>query len=878
LKALSNLLKWLNITVKISVMDSLTPMLRQYHEIKAKNQNAILFFRLGDFYEMFMEDAKKACGILDVVLTSRDAGKAGRIPMCGIPFHAADTYIAKLIKAGLKVAICEQVEDPALAKGLVKRDVIKVITSGTYIDDASFETRYLIALSFKDKKYGIAFTDTASGTIQSNEYPSAQRLIETISKIPAYECVFPAQDEEQVRTLFKDPLLRSKNIVLSPFEDWCFNSDIAKKALQEHLSTHNLAGFGIEDMAASISASGALLEYLKQMHHQPVRHIHKISLYADADHCFISPAACIGLELENLMQTIDHTQTSMGKRKLKDWIYHPLKAVDGIVERQNAISLLKNSASAHDSLGTALRGIPDIEKCISRISCGSGSARDLSALRAALNKQPEFISVLKELSKQNSLFHVEDIPCLRDLLTRAVNPEIPLSHSEGKIINRGYHAELDSLRDMQENGKNWLKTLQEREIKRTGINSLKIGYTSVFGYYIEISKANVDKAPADYIRKQTLTNGERYITPELKEYEDKILTAEENIFRIERQLVDDIFRVILDNAAQLHVLSGNLATLDVLYSLSALASLPGYILPHVNDGMIIDIKDGRHPVVEKSILEPFIPNDTLLDTEQNHLIILTGPNMAGKSTYIRQTAILVIMAQMGSFIPAASASMGIVDKIFTRIGAHDDITRGQSTFMVEMSETADILNNLSPRSLVILDEVGRGTSTFDGLSLAWAISEHLGQQKVRTLFATHFHELTALAEEFPGVKNYNVSVKEWNDEVVFLHKIVPGGTDDSYGIYVAKLAGIPADVVKRSQKILSRLELNNNLQEKIRNRLPQDDQLSMFADANEALLKDIREELSSMNLDTITPIQALNKLQKLKEKLEDNGSRPHSPS
>jgi len=852
-------------------MDTLTPMLKQYQEIKAKNQNAILFFRLGDFYEMFMEDAKKACGILDVVLTSRDAGKAGRIPMCGIPFHAADTYIAKLIKAGLKVAICEQVEDPALAKGLVRRDVIKVITSGTYIDDSSFETRYLIALSFKGKKYAIAFTDTASGTIQTNEYPVIECLVDVISRIPALECIFPSQDEERVRQIFKGQLLRSRNIALSPFEDWCFNTDIARKSLQEHLHTHNLAGFGIEDMPSAISACGALLEYLKQMHHQPVRHIHRISLYADADHCFISPAACLGLELDGLMQAIDHTRTSMGKRRLKDWIYHPLKSVDRIVERQKAVTLLKDNPRARDALETALRGIPDLEKCISRISCGSGSARDLAALRATLNKQPEFAAALKDLSAENPLFRVEDLPGLRDLLTRAINPDIPLSHPEGKIINKGYHDELDSLRDMQENGRNWLKNLQEREIRRTGINSLKIGYTSVFGYYIEISKANVDRAPADYIRKQTLTNGERYITPELKEYEDKILTAEEKILKIEKQLIEEIFRAILDNAAQLHALSADLARLDVLFSLSVLAALPGYVRPDVNDGMVIDNKDGRHPVVEKSIVDPFIPNDTLLDADGNHLVILTGPNMAGKSTYIRQSAVLVIMAQMGSFIPAAGASVGLVDKIFTRIGAHDDISRGQSTFMVEMSETAGILNNLSSRSLVILDEIGRGTSTFDGLSLAWAISEYLARQKVRTLFATHFHELTALAEEFPGVKNYNVSVKEWNDEIVFLHKIVPGGTDDSYGIYVAKLAGIPLEVVRRSEKILTRLELNNNLQEKIRNRLPQDDQLSLFAEADEELLNDIKKELAGTDLDKITPLQALNKLQKLKEKLQNNG-------
>ncbi len=845
-------------------------MLKQYQDIKAQHQNAILFFRLGDFYEMFMEDARKACRVLDVVLTSRDAGKAGRIPMCGIPYHAADTYIAKLVKAGMKVAICEQVEDPQTAKGLVKRDVIKVITSGTYIDEVSFESRYLIALSFRDKKAGIAFTDTASGVIRSNEYPIGANLSEVISKIPAYECVYPACDQARVQELFKDTLLLAKNIVLSPFEDWCFNTDIGQKTLLEHFGVRNLAGFGIDEMPAAISASGALLEYLKQMHHQPVRHIHKISLYTDAAHCYISPAAVRGLELESLMQSIDHTLTAMGKRMLKDWIYHPLKSVDAINERQNAVSALKTSGSTHQELDKSLRNIPDIEKSISRISCGSGSSRDLSALRLALNIQPDLAGILRELSGQNRLFAIEDIPGLRELLTKAVSADIPLSHPEGKIINQGYHKELDALRDMQENGRLWLKNLQEREIRRTGINSLKIGYTSVFGYYIEISKTNIERAPQDYIRKQTLANGERYITPELKDYEEKILNAEDRILKIEKELVAQIFNIVLDHAAGLHEFASSIARLDALSSLAALASMPGYVLPGVNDGTEITIIDGRHPVVERSLGGNFIANDTQLDDNLNHLIILTGPNMAGKSTFIRQTAILVIMAQMGSYIPASSAQIGLVDKIFTRIGAHDDITRGQSTFMVEMSETAGILNNLSARSLVVLDEIGRGTSTFDGLSLAWAISEFLAKQKVRTLFATHFHELTALAEEFPGVKNFNVSVKEWNDEVIFLHKIVAGGTDDSYGIYVAKLAGIPPEVVKRSEKILTRLELNSNLREKIRNRIPKDDQLSLFSPADSGLLGELKKEIADADLDKLTPLQALNKLQKIKERIKEN--------
>lgn len=851
-------------------MDNITPMLNQYQQIKQQYQNCILFFRLGDFYEMFMDDARNACGILDVVLTSRDAGKAGRIPMCGIPYHAADTYISKLIKAGLKVAICEQVEDPALAKGIVKREVIRVITSGTYIDESSFESRYLIALSFKNKKIAVAFTDTSSGQIQTNEYAEPEKLIEVIAKIPAYEYVFPLAEEKVVREIFKNPLLRSKTIVFSPFEDWCFNTDIAKKSLLEHFHTHNLRGFGIEEMEAAVSASGALLEYLKQMHHQPMRHIDRLSLYADNDFVFISPAACVGLELEGLMQTIDHTLTSLGKRKLKDWIYHPLKSAQEILKRQNAVILLRDNPQIQQELGKLLHNISDIEKSISRISCGTSQARDISALRSTLLRQPEIQRTVTSLAKENQLFHLEDLPQLRELLTKAISPDIPLSHPEGKIINRGYNQELDSLRDIQEKGSNWLKNLQLQEIKHTGINSLKIGFNQVFGYYIEISKANLARVPPEYIRKQTLANAERFITPELKEFEEKILTAEEKIIELEKQLLEEIHKIILDNSPALHIFSAQLATLDALYSLTILSLKHGYVAPQITEDKEINIKDGRHPVVEQSISEPFIPNDTFLDCSLSHLIILTGPNMSGKSTYIRQTAILVIMAQIGSYIPASSASIGVVDKIFTRIGAHDEITKGQSTFMVEMSETAGILNNLSERSLVVLDEIGRGTSTFDGLSLAWAISEYLAKTKARTLFATHFHELTALAEEFPGVKNYNVAVKEWADEVIFLHKIVAGGTDDSYGIYVAKLAGIPSEVVKRSQQILTKLEISGNLQEKIRNRIPPEDQLSLFSDTNNARLEEIKKEIKNLDLNSLTPLEAFNKLQKFKEKLKEN--------
>lgn len=853
-------------------------MLRQYQEIKSKYSNCILFFRLGDFYEMFGDDARQASAILDVVLTSRDAGKSGRIPMCGIPYHSAETYIAKLIKSGLKVAICEQIEDPALAKGIVKREVTRVITSGTYIDEHNPDSRSLIALRFEDKKFAIAFTDTASGIIQTNEYSNPSAIAEIISRLSIYECVFPQNQESRIREIFKAPLISAKDITLSPFEDWCFNTQLCKKSLQDHFQTHNLRGFGIEGMELCVSVSGALLEYLKQIHKQPLRHLYKISLYTDDEYAFISPAACYGLELESLFQTIDYSLTSLGRRKLKHWLYHPLKSKEKIIQRRQAVKILRENPRIHKELGKLLQNIPDVEKSLSRVSCATASAKDLLALRFSLLEQPAIQEILTEASKENPLFHLEDIPQLRELLTRAINPDLSLSHPEGNIINRGYNRGLDSLKDIRENAKEWLKKLQEQEIKRSGINSLKIGYNHVFGYYIEISRANLNRVPGEYIRKQTLANAERYITPALKEFEEEILAAEGKILQIERGLINDIFGKILDYSRQIEELSSAIAVLDSLYSLCSLSLNNGYIAAEITEDFVIEIKDGRHPVVEKTLSQSFIANDTLLDTSENNLIIITGPNMAGKSTYIRQCAILVIMSQMGSYIPASSARIGIADKIFTRIGARDEISKGQSTFMVEMSETAEIINNLSPRSLVVLDEIGRGTSTFDGLSLAWALSEFLAEKKARTLFATHFHELTALAEEFSGIKNYNVAVKEWNNQIIFLHKIVPGGTDDSYGIYVAQLAGIPKEIIKKAQHILCRLELSSGLGESIRGDIHQEKQLRLFNNNNNAFYDGIISRISDLDLNSLTPLEALNKLQQLQEKIKENEQSPYTAS
>jgi len=850
-------------------MESTTPMLRQYQSIKSNHKDSILFYRLGDFYEMFYDDAKTASSILDLVLTSRDAGKSGKVPMCGIPYHAADSYIARLIKTGQKVAICEQVEDPAQAKGLVKRDVTRIITTGTFIDDSSHEPRYLLCVNINKRHCAIAFCDPTGGTIQTNQYTDINKVINTISKLPIYECIFPSSEEEKIKEVFSHPLLRTKKISLSPYEDWAFNYDIANKGLCEHFQTQNLKGFGIDDVPIAVSSAGALLEYLRQMNRQPCRHIDKISLYTDADSVFISPAAVVGLEIEELIETIDNTLTPLGRRMLRDWVYHPLKSIDAIKQRQDGITFLKDNPKIQQEIVISLRNIPDVEKNLSRLSYGYVSAKDILALRNTLARLPEIQRATTPLVQKNSLFKVNDIPELRELLEGAVNPEVPLSHPDGKLIKKGYDSALDSLKDIQLNGNQWLKNLQQEEITKTRINSLKIGFNKVFGYYIEVSNANLRLVPADYIRKQTLVNAERYITPGLKEFEEKMLTAESEILRIEEKLLRDIQKSILDNSTSIHVLSSQIATIDSLYSLCQIAKTPGYIAPEINEGSEITIKDGRHPVVERYTTEQFVPNDTLLDCENNHLLIITGPNMAGKSTYIRQCAILVIMAQIGSYIPTSSARIGIVDKIFTRIGARDDIAKGQSTFMVEMSEAADILNNLTSQSLIILDEVGRGTSTYDGLSLAWAIAEYLQNKKTRTLFATHFHELTALAEDHPGVRNYNVAVKEWKEEIVFLHKIVAGGCDDSYGIYVAKIAGVPKEIIARGKKILTRLEIQGNLQDKIRSHKQGEVQLTLFSPQQDPATQEIKGEIDRLDIDSLTPIEALNKIQEWKAKFKE---------
>ncbi len=843
-------------------------MIKQYHDIKARHKDAILFFRLGDFYEMFFEDAAQASSILDLVLTSRGSDASGKIPMCGVPYHSSDNYIAKLIKAGKKVAICEQIEDPALAQGIVKRDVIRIISAGTYLDEA-IDSRYILAINRGQlPMMGVAFIDNSGGTIFANEL-SLHQTIELLAKLPIFECLYPESQEEAIKDLFSHPLVKMRAIALSPLGDWTFNPDMAKKGLCDHLSTQSLKGFGVDDLPQAIGSAGALLEYLKNMNKTSLKHIDKIALYAQDDHVFISPAAHYGLELESLLATIDLTSTPMGRRALRYWLYHPLKDVAAIQLRQEAAkelaaqslsTVIPAKAGIHNTLGQCLKNLPDLQKALSRLSCGCGSIKDILNIRQGLLRIPLIAETLAGSS--NPLLKIQDLVPLRELLTKTINPDVPLAKPEGKMIQPGIDGALDELKNILENGRQWLAQYQAQEIKKTGISSLKVGFNNVFGFYIEISRTKQNSVPGSYVRKQTLVNGERFITQELKEYEEKFLTAQDKILNIEKRILGQIEAAILAEVARLHDVCHQLATVDCCFALAQLAAWPNYIFPEVNTSTTLDIKDGRHPVVEKTVTDNFIANDTLLDTDENRLIILTGPNMAGKSTYIRQSAILVIMAQMGAPIPAASASIGLVDKIFTRIGAHDDIAKGQSTFMVEMTEAADILNNLTPRSLVILDEIGRGTSTSDGLSLAWALAEHMHAQSVRTLFATHFHELTALANQFKGIKNYNVAVREWKDKIIFMHKIVAGGSDDSYGIYVAKLAGIPESVINRSKEILSELEIGtpNPYAKK-------DKQLNLFVPSAQPQMDEIRAVLEEIDINTLTPMEALKKLDELKRKL-----------
>ncbi|MCI0745216.1 MAG: DNA mismatch repair protein MutS [Verrucomicrobia subdivision 3 bacterium] len=815
----------------------LTPMMAQYRRIKGElPRNALLLFRLGDFYEMFFEDAQIGAQILNVALTKR-----GVIPMCGIPFHAAQAYIGKLLRAGRKVAICEQLEE-ARPGHLVKREVTQILSPGTHFDErmlAAERNNFLAAVCTLDRRFGLAVVDLTTGRFQTAELESETGLLTELERLRPAEIIYPTESAALSN------LLRAGAAILSGYDDWVFAAETAQFTLREHFKVATLDGFGLKNRVAAIGAAGAVLHYLTQNLRRSVEHLTTLSFYQPADFLVLDTTTLRHLEIleplhrdaprqATLYGALNRTSTPMGARRLRDWLSQPLCDAPSIERRQGAVQMFLANGAALDALRPQLAQVRDLERTIGRLSIGSGNARDLVSLRLGLEQIPALKTTLTRMLSQEpdnppetlneEVFKPnerrDDRELLReleaqlrplreivDLIARAIVDDPPLALKEGGMIREGFDSGLDEVRSGMRDGKDWIARLQQQEIEKTGIPSLKVRFNSVFGYYIEVTKANLDKVPAHYVRKQTIANGERFITPDLKEMEGKILGAEERSTKLEYELFLRVREEVLGALKPIQETAAALAEIDVLAAFAETARLYGYCRPRITEDGALVIRDGRHPVLEQTLVEErFVPNDVQLDGNVQ-IALITGPNMAGKSTFIRQVALLALLAHTGSFVPAAEAHIGLLDRIFTRIGASDDLARGQSTFMVEMSETANILNNATPRSLVILDEIGRGTSTFDGLSLAWAILEHLHNQVgAKTLFATHYHELTELAGRLPRLKNFNVAVREWSDQIVFLRKIVEGGTDKSYGIQVARLAGVPRPVVERAKLILRNLE------------------------------------------------------------------------
>lgn len=809
--------------------ESLTPLMKQYHLIKKDYQEEILFFRLGDFYEMFGEDAIKASPILEVVLTKRQ-----NIPMCGVPCHSANTYISKLLKRGLKVAICEQMEEPTPGKRIIRREVVRLITPGTLLEENLLDTKknnFLLCLFCENNThFGLAYTDISTGDFYATEYTDDERLTKTaveFNRINPAEVVLPERLKQSSNIIKIFP----KNIPVNFVDDWNFSSEIAKEKLAQAFKVDILRTFHLDDKGYMISACSGLLSYLEKTQKITGKILLKPLLYYSLDEfMFLDDTAIRNLELvegifthtkeNSLLEVLDYTVTSMGARLLRQWLIKPLTNVNNIQNRLSMVRLFVNEGLLRRSLRDMFKSISDLERIISRLSSGIATPRDLIMLKESLKVIPKikaaYVNELVEIDLLKSkLSNLPDVSNIVELISQAITDEPPIDIRKGNVIKQGYNPQLDELRNISHQSKHTLSQIEQRERQRTGINSLKVGYTSVFGYYIEVTKANLHLVPPHYIRRQTLANAERFTTPELKEYEDKILAAEEKITHLEEELLLELRKTILNYTEQLHIIANTIAELDVYLSFAECAIKNNYCEPVIDTQYTIEIEAGRHPVVEKKLSgKAFVPNDTYLDGLENQIIILTGPNMAGKSTYLRQVALITILSQIGSFVPAKKAHIGIVDRIFTRIGATDSLSTGESTFMIEMRETADILYNSTSRSLVILDEVGRGTSTYDGISIAWATVEYLVRKdKVtpsspgpKVLFATHFFELTELADIFPGIKNFNVSIHEWKDKIIFLYKIVPGSSDRSYGIHVAKLAGLPDKVITRATELLSELE------------------------------------------------------------------------
>ena len=809
-----------------------TPAMKQYQNIKGDYPDSILFFRIGDFYEMFFDDAITASKALNITLTSRDKNKENPVPMCGVPHHAVDIYIGRLIKKGFKVAVCEQMEDPKTVKGVVKREVIRVITPGTVLNPnllGEKDNNFFVSLYPDQNGYGIAVIDISTGDFRVAEFTDSsgnshedllKRIKNEFLKLEPKEILVPKSflnnSDSKLQTLNSE-----LSAAVNSCEDWVYDYEYAHKTLLSQFKTASLDGFGCENMPLAVSAAGAAIYYFKATQKSPLTHLYRISLLKSDEFMNLDFSTQRNLELTrrsydgskegSLLGLLDLTVTSMGGRRLKEWLLKPLLNADKIKTRHDTVGKLKDSHRTREEIRDNLNKILDMERLTARITLSAANARDLIALKNSITPIKTIKGLLEKIPSEifkGMLSEWDDLSDIEKLIDISIKDEPPLSLKDGGLIKDGYSKELDELRSISRDGKEWIVQMEGRERERTGIANLKVSYNKVFGYFIEITKKHLSKVPEGYVRKQTVATGERYISQELKEYEDKILGAEEKIKNIEYQIFEEIRKRIAEEGKRILKMAGIISEIDVLASLAEVASRYDYICPSINENDTIEIIDGRHPILERIIEgERFVPNDTCLDNHNNQIMIITGPNMAGKSTYMRQVALIVLMAQTGSFVPAREAKVGIVDRIFTRVGAQDYLQKGQSTFMVEMNETANILNNATSRSLIILDEIGRGTSTFDGISIAWSVVEYIhNNTKAKTLFATHYHELTELSITLDSVKNYNIAVKEWNDEIIFLRKIAVGSADKSYGIQVARLAGLPKEVIERAKEVLANLE------------------------------------------------------------------------
>ena len=879
--------------------NELTPMMKQYMQTKEEYKDCILFYRLGDFYEMFFDDALTASKELEITLTGKNCGLEERAPMCGIPYHAVDSYLNRLVSKGYKVAICEQVEDPKTAKGIVKREVIRVVTPGTNLDTQGLDetkNNYIMCIVYMADRYGLSVADVTTGEYLVTELDSQTKLMDELYKFMPSEIV--CNEAFYMSGLDLDDLKNRLHMAIYSLEAWYFDDALCRETLQEHFKVASLEGIGLSDYECGMIASGALLKYLEETQKNSLSHMSRLTRYATGNYMVLDSATRRNLELVetlrekqkrgSLLWVLDKTKTAMGARTLRKYVEQPLIDKESIVKRLDAVAELKDNAICREEIREYLNPVYDLERLVGKITYQSANPRDLIAFQSSLSMLPSVKCILKDMESDLLKEIYEELDPLEelcDLVGRAIQEEPPLAMKEGGIIKDGYNEEVDRLRKAKSEGKNWLADLETREREKTGIKNLRIRYNKVFGYYLEVTNSFKDLVPDYYTRKQTLANAERYIIPELKELEDTILGAEDKLCALEYELYCEVRNTIAAELTRIQRTAKAVAKLDVIASLALVAERNNYVRPKINEKGVIDIRDGRHPVVEKMIPnDMFIANDTYLDDKKQRISIITGPNMAGKSTYMRQAALIVLMAQLGSFVPASSANIGLVDRIFTRVGASDDLASGQSTFMVEMNEVANILRNATSKSLLILDEIGRGTSTFDGLSIAWAVVEYISNSKLlgaKTLFATHYHELTELEGKISNVNNYCIAVKEKGDDIVFLRKIVKGGADKSYGIQVAKLAGVPDPVINRAKEIVEELVTaditgkvkniaiqGSETKKKTQKKLDEVDltQFSLFDTVKD---DDVLNELKELDISHMTPMDAMNKLYQLQNKLRN---------